>query len=243
MDKRLQLKTIRGVLNRLEDTIIFALIERAQFKQNRSLYERGAFAPAIGAEETLVGYLLHETETIHARMRRYTNFEEVPFTSPLPDPILPPRNRADELIRPNNINVNDRIRSIYERDTIPVLCEPGDDGQYGSSSVCDVTCLQAISTRVHYGKIIAESKYCSEPDACEAALRADDREALRALITNPAVEAEVLQRVHLKASAYGQEPGAPSARARINAHIVTDLYRQSIIPLTKQVEVDYLLTR
>ena len=74
MDKRLKIENIRGVLNRLEDTIIFALIERAQFRHNETIYEPGAFGSVIDANESLVGYLLHETEKTHAKMRRYTNF-------------------------------------------------------------------------------------------------------------------------------------------------------------------------
>jgi len=243
MDERLKIETIRGVLNRLEDTIIFALIERAQFRRNDVIYNPGAFGSVIDPNESLVGYLLHETERTHARMRRYTNFEEAPFYDDLPDPILPPRNKADALVRPNHININAEIRRMYEQETVSLLCQPGDDGQYGSSSVCDVTCLQALSSRVHYGKIIAESKYQINPGECEAAMKAGDREALIRRITDHQVEQAVLQRVHLKACAYGQEPGAEAFRARINAGIVTDLYRLSIIPLTKEVEIRYLLGR
>lgn len=243
MDERLRIENIRRALNRLEDTIIFALIERAQFKQNDIIYKPGAFDPVIDPGECLVGYLLHETEKTHARMRRYTNFEEVPFYGDLPDPILPPRDRTDMLVRPNDVNVNAEIRRIYEQETVPLLCRPGDDGQYGSSSVCDVTCLQALSTRIHYAKIIAESKYRNDPGECEAAIEAHDRDALMRLITDDEVEKTVLQRVDLKAGAYGQEPGAETSRARINAGIVTDLYRLSIIPLTKEVEIRYLLDR
>jgi hypothetical protein len=32
----------------------------------------------------------------------------------------------------------------------------GDDGNYGSSAVCDTECLQALSKRIHFGKFIAE---------------------------------------------------------------------------------------
>ena len=39
----LSLDRIRGILTRLEDTIIFALIERAQFAHNPKAYQKGAF--------------------------------------------------------------------------------------------------------------------------------------------------------------------------------------------------------
>ena len=40
-----------------------------------------------------------------------------------------------------------------------------------------------------------------------------------------------------------QYPGDETAQAKINARIVTDLYSQWIIPLTKRVEVLYLMAR
>ena len=45
----LSLDHIRSVLTRLEDTIIFALIERAQFAHNPKIYIRGAFPQLTAA--------------------------------------------------------------------------------------------------------------------------------------------------------------------------------------------------
>ena len=39
MNSQLSLRNIRDVLIRLEETIIFGLIERAQFRHNRIIYE------------------------------------------------------------------------------------------------------------------------------------------------------------------------------------------------------------
>ena len=60
----LDLEVIRGILTRLEDTIIFALIERAQFAHNPKAYERGAFQELkdIGFEGSWLGWFLKETE-------------------------------------------------------------------------------------------------------------------------------------------------------------------------------------
>lgn len=44
-----------------------------------------------------------------------------------------------------------------------MICEPGDDEQHGSSVVCDVSALQALSRRVHLGKFVAESKFQVTP--------------------------------------------------------------------------------
>lgn len=47
----------------------------------------------------------------------------------------------------------------YISDIVPRICDPGDDEQHGSSAVCDVQVLQALSRRVHLGKFVAESKF------------------------------------------------------------------------------------
>lgn len=47
----------------------------------------------------------------------------------------------------------------YVSEVVPKICEPGDDNQHGSSIICDIGALQALSRRVHLGKFVAESKF------------------------------------------------------------------------------------
>lgn len=63
----LSLDRIRSVLVRLEDTIIFSLIERAQFVHNARMYQRGAFKELqdIGFNGSWLEWFLKETETFH----------------------------------------------------------------------------------------------------------------------------------------------------------------------------------
>lgn len=63
----LDLDKIRGVLTRLEDTIIFQLIERAQFAHNPRLYHKGEFQELkdLGFEGSLLDWFLKETESFH----------------------------------------------------------------------------------------------------------------------------------------------------------------------------------
>jgi len=63
----LSLDRIRSVLVRLEDTIIFSLIERAQFAHNPRMYQRGTFKELtqIGFEGTWLDWFLKETESFH----------------------------------------------------------------------------------------------------------------------------------------------------------------------------------
>lgn len=63
----LSLDRIRSTLIRLEDTIIFSLIERAQFAHNPRIYERGGIKELkdIGFEGSWLEWFLKETETFH----------------------------------------------------------------------------------------------------------------------------------------------------------------------------------
>lgn len=63
----LSLDRIRAVLTRLEDTIIFGLIERAQFGHNPRIYQKAAFKElvALGFEGSWLEWFLKETETFH----------------------------------------------------------------------------------------------------------------------------------------------------------------------------------
>lgn len=74
----LSLESIRSTLIRQEETIIFALIERSQFRQNTIVYEKGGFGN-LGtppgskssneeddeAELSFLEYMLIGTETLH----------------------------------------------------------------------------------------------------------------------------------------------------------------------------------
>jgi len=63
----LSLDRIRSVLTRLEDTIIFSLIERAQFAHNPRIYQRGAFKELeeLGFSGSWLDWFLKETEIFH----------------------------------------------------------------------------------------------------------------------------------------------------------------------------------
>lgn len=89
----LSLNNIRQTLIRLEDTIIFGLIERAQFARNSAVYEEpGVEVPGCSRPGcSLLEYILRETEQIHGRIRRYTSPDEnAYFPEALPSLLLPP---------------------------------------------------------------------------------------------------------------------------------------------------------
>ncbi|KAI0661930.1 chorismate mutase [Cubamyces menziesii] len=268
----LSLDRIRAILTRLEDTIIFSLIERAQFAHNPKAYRRGEFQELkdIGFNGSWLEWFLKETETFHAKARRYTSPEEYPFTDPkeLPPPILKPFPHPP-ILHPNQVNVNASILSFYVQHIVPRITRQAtlalsaakraagisgddefeDDGNYGSAAFVDLEVLQAISKRVHYGKFVSESKFRDDPAAFIPHIQARNRDALAALITKPEVERKLLQRLRNKANLYAinfspeGEPLDDSATRKIDVDGVVELYEHYIIPLTKEVEVDYLLVR
>ena len=240
MSEQLQIDHVRNVLVRLEETIIFALIERTQFLHDPAIYEPGRFGDVLGGE-SLVGFMLHECERSHAKVRRYTSPDEHPFFNNLPEPILPPLHLADNPLIENAINRNASIRSSYEKEIVPHICREGDDDQYGSAAVCDVACLQALSKRIHYGKFVAESKRREAQPDLESAIQARDAEAIMAAITDDDVEDRVLRRVGAKAKTYTQELGAASTSPTVAPEKIVDIYRTWIIPMNKDVQVEYLL--
>lgn len=95
---------------------------------------------------------------------------------------------------------------------------------------------------------VSESKFRSAPADFIPHIYSRNEEALAALITKPAVEAALLKRLAKKAAFYGQEldaSGNPKTtldqaekdNLKIDVEEVVALYRDYIIPLTKEVEV------
>ncbi|GAA5852306.1 hypothetical protein JCM9279_002495 [Rhodotorula babjevae] len=258
----LDLENIRRTLTRLEDTIIFLLIERAQFAHNPRMYTKDGFADVLhrdGFTGSWLEWLLRETETSHAKIRRYDSPDEHPFTprADLPAPILPPLNYPPLLVDPTGINVNPAIVTFYLESIVPSITrtvtdhlgKANDDGNYGSAGTRDIECLQAISRRIHCGMFVSESKFLSNPSAFVPHILNPNPDELLALITKPAVEAALLVRLENKARWYGAElgpdgePVRDSGKEKVSAEEVVRLYREYIIPLTKDVEVEYLLHR
>uniref|UniRef100_L2FDI0 chorismate mutase n=1 Tax=Colletotrichum fructicola (strain Nara gc5) TaxID=1213859 RepID=L2FDI0_COLFN len=191
--KALDLSRIRYQLIRLEDTITFHLIERAQFALNKTIY--------------------------------YPFFPEA-----LQKQILKPLHYP-RILHPNDVNVNDKIKKFYVDTFLPALCP--DFGREDRGEI-------------HFGKFVAESKFQSDPEKYTALIKAEDRDGIGAAITNAAVEKKVLERLRLKCLTYGTDPSigaGPENQAKIDADSVVALYKDFVIPLTKEVEVEYLMQR
>lgn len=62
------LQEIRNTLQRLEDTIIYALIERAQFAHNECVYDDDSTTSGIkveGWDRSFLAYMMFQTECVH----------------------------------------------------------------------------------------------------------------------------------------------------------------------------------
>lgn len=94
---------------------------------------------------------------------------------------------------------------------------------------------------------MAESKFRKETERFVGLIKAEDRVGIDAAITDAKVEQMVLDRLRLKAKTYGTDPSITNASAapdaKINVEAVVQMYAQVVIPLTKVVEVEYLMQR
>ncbi|KAK4208447.1 chorismate mutase [Rhypophila decipiens] len=252
VSKALDLSRIRYQLIRLEDTITFHLIERVQFPLNKSIYIPGA-VPIPNSNLSFMDWYFSEQEKIQSLIRRYESPDEYPFfPEAVQTPILDPLNYP-KILHPNDVNVNDKIKKFYIEQFLPkVVPDFGREDRgvslenYGSSATCDIACLQALSRRIHFGKFVAESKFQSETDKFTRLIRAGDRDGIGEAITNKAVEKKVLERLKLKARTYGTDPSMNPDGAdhvKINVDAVVSMYETFVIPLTKEVEVEYLMQR
>ena len=174
----LSLQSIRNSLIRQEETIIFALIERAQYRHNAIVYEKGGFGnlgiptgstPLENEEDgalSFLEYMLVGTEALHCGVRRYTSPEEHAFfPERLPKgqmEALPMLQYPQDLLSnkggASSVNFNKILLQQYINVIVPSLTKQGDDEQHGSTVLADIAVLQALSRRVHYGKFVAESK-------------------------------------------------------------------------------------
>lgn len=107
--------------------------------------------------------------------------------------------------------------------------------------------MQALSKRIHYGMFVAEAKFTAAPEEYTAAIQAADSDALMAMLTFPEQEVRVVERVRGKAATFGQdldeEGKAKDVQYKVAPQVVADLYQEWVMPLTKEVQVSYLLRR
>jgi len=213
---KFDLNTIRNRLESLEETIIFRLLDRVQFKQNLPVYQAGA----------ILDDMHKSVEEICAKYNRFNAVEEKSFFD----------------LGKNEINLTAQIRRNYEN-FIKTACEIGDDSEYGSTAEADISALQTISKRIHYGSVyVAESKFEENPQAFTEAVMANDKEKVVEMLRNPAKEELVLSRVFEKCEKI-QSAYTSQFRRTIDSKIIKEFYKNTIIPLTVEGELQYFFRR
>ncbi|XP_065850083.1 chorismate mutase 2 isoform X2 [Euphorbia lathyris] len=243
------LDSIRDSLVRQEDSIVFALIERAKFPKNSPLYDQNSnLVP--GSSGSLFLSLLQQTEALQSKAGRYANPEENPFFPyGLPLPVVPAHNYS-KILYPAaaKVNLNKNIIDMYFNQLLPLFIADGDDGNYASTASTDINCLQALSRRIHYGKFVAEIKYQENKKEYDLLIQAKNKDAMMKLLTVESVEEKVKKRVEKKATVFGQDvtlanSTSGTGKLKVDPSVVFRLYSDWVIPLTKDVEVEYLLRR
>ncbi|KAL0795561.1 hypothetical protein Bca101_066938 [Brassica carinata] len=196
--------------------LLFSSSEILRVCYNPDTYDEDAFAME-GFQGSLVEFMARETEQLHAKVDRYKSPDEHPFFPQcLPEPILPPIQYAQVLHHcADPININKKI----------------------------------LSKRIHFGKFFAEAKFRENPATYEPAIREQDPTQLLRLLTYETVEQAIKKRVEIKAHIFGQdvtindqETGADPSY-KINPILVAKLYGEIIMPLTKEIQIEYLLRR
>ena len=262
LSDRLTLDNIRTALIRQEDTIIFSLIERSQFRRNDEIYQAGSvsvpcFDSKTGEMKSLLEFTLREIEQLHGKLRRYTSPDERAFfADKLPPLMLKPLDFPSVLMPwINTINMNDVIYDEYIAKIVPAVTQAGTDNNFGSTVIADVTCLQSLSKRTHMGMFVAEAKFRSNRELYTRLIRDNDREAIMESLTDATVEERVANRVRNKTATYGQnvDDVLPDLKRRMDEmmnedfkvapEIVADLYVNWLMPLTKRVQVEYFMQR
>ncbi|KAI3844907.1 hypothetical protein MKX03_027968 [Papaver bracteatum] len=198
--------------------------------------------------------IVKETEILHSKVGRYESPEEHPFfPDGLPLPLIPCPSKSPEFLHgaASSININSTIWKFYLEELLPLFTKQGDDASsYPCTAVCDLNCLQALSRRIHYGKFVAEVKFRDAPEEYGPAIRAQDRDALMKLLTFQDVEEMVKKRVAKKAMILSQEVNLKEKdgddkqqNCKIDPSLLSRLYGEWVMPLTKLVQVEYLLRR
>jgi chorismate mutase len=238
------LGSIADNLEGLEETIIFMLINRAQFAENKVIYEPNQSGFEGAAGQSLFEIRLRRHEEMDAEFGRFCVPEERPYMRNLPLPkrkvSLPPTGlHVDDC---DVVNVTQEIQAAY-LELIPAICPEGDDRNYGSSVEHDVAALQAIGRRVHFGALyVAESKFQADPRTYEALVKIGNRTGLLKALTRQDVEERILARIAAKVD-HIQSQINPLVRRSVPADAIIDFYRRHVIPLTKEGEIRYILNR
>jgi chorismate mutase len=242
--KQISLPEISQRLESYEETIVFKLIDRAQYAADTIIYERGKSGFKGAGNLSLLELRLRFQEQMDTQFGKFCIPEERPFikSSSAPRRKAMVDDRGILIEDCNIINLTEDIMMGY-RAIIPLICETIDDGHYGSAVEHDVYALQAISRRIHFGSLYAaEAKYTADPESFKKLIADGDQDGIMKRLTRKAVEDNIIKRVREKTEST-QALVNKDIRRVIKPEVVVQFYQECIIPLTKRGQVQYLLNR
>ncbi len=232
----MEITEIRRLLQECENSILFAVFERSRWRANPEAYRTNG---KTGAGGSLFTSLLADIEKAHAKAGRYGCPEEHPFTNPVIDTDITPRSyQINDFLATGHqaINVNSQIIDAYFLDILPQITREGSDENLGSAVMADINLLQAISRRIHLGKLVAQVKYNQDPEWYGQ--KHSDGE-LYGQLTNDVVEKAILTRLAQKLDHLNQDNICNFPTIQLNSEKVVAIYQDFVIPLTKRVQVEY----
>ncbi len=225
----------------LEESIISHLCERAQLLYNSAIYlpYKGKFEQA-GAL-SLLDMRIRDWERAESLYGRFLSPEERPFQRDLSEPrYIIPKEQSD--CHDDWVNLSGLIKKAYLK-LVAKICRKGDDGLYDLSMERDISALKVISRRIHIGAFyVGECKYKQDPSLFIELVSAKAKQALLQNITRGEIEQKILDRVREKARRMQGETD-PHIRTIVDPEVIEGFYRETIIPLTKEGEIQYIVNR
>ncbi len=231
----MDLERIRERLIELEDIIIRGLCERANYHQNLIIYEHNCkkFNYKNGFQGTYLDFMFRNIENVHSISGRYDAFDERPYFKGLDESMVERSYKNDiskELVDfSKKINFSPWIKIVY-LNFIGDLCRSGDDKNYGDTALNDISNLQAISKRIHYGIMVMEAKYQSNKELYQKLFEEKNDLAIVNALKNTLVEENILKRILEKTEKMGFS----------KPEIIMNFFKNIIIPMTIQIEMEYI---
>jgi monofunctional chorismate mutase len=220
MMNRVKLQDIRSGLEFMEDSIMLALVKRSRYPLNEGIYQPEG--------SSFFELYLAKREQLDNEMGRYDDRREHSFF-PTDGHVVPVLRGHKRDLDPVKTNRNSDILKMYMQE-LRTFCQEGDDSaEYGTCAEADIDVLHEISRRVHLGEFVAEAKWQSDAKRLLPLLSAGETTRLTEALRDRGVERTVADRIREKAGTYGLNPDS-----------LVRFYVDRIIPLTIEVEVEYL---
>ena len=235
----MKLEEVRRMLEECEMSIIYYTVERSKHYISRDIYEK----------DNKFITLFEKNELIHSIYERYQNPVEYPFTTvttikkinhykyPLSSFLSSDPNIIN--INYNNIILKNYTKILDNINVIDVNLNKYDNLEICNVNTIDINLLQIISKRCHLGKVVAEIKYRNDKDLYDKS----NRKEMYKHLTNLNVENKILERVKGKTENFLSGCCLEFDNCEKIPNFITMIFKNIIIPITKEIQLDYLELR